>query len=81
MTISWNIIAHADFDLDKAIEDFNLIFNLYPDEDPYKLVTDVVKNNIYGTWSNEEIRPAIAIARGALLRAIGGIQMRMDLPI
>jgi hypothetical protein len=77
MKIEWTTTYQTNFDLEQAIEDYNLLTKYQYNVDPNKAIYDAVEANIYGVGEHQE---PIEIAAKALREALrDGIQMKMDL--
>lgn len=77
MKIEWTVTYQTNFDLEQAIEDYNLLTKYQYDVNHDKAIYDAVEANIYGVGEHQE---PIEIAAKALRKALcDGIQMKMDL--
>ena len=77
MKIEWTTTHQTNFDLEQAVEDYNLLTTYQYDIDHDKAIYDAVEANIYGVGEYQEpIEIAAEALRGALRN---GIQMKMDL--
>ena len=82
MKIEWTVTCQTDFDLEKAVEDYNLLTKYQYDIDPDKAIYDAVEANWACDWYIEEFSdtsPAIEQCAEALRKRLGGVQMQMDL--
>lgn len=77
MKIEWTVTYEANFDLEQAVEDYNLLTKYQYDVDHDKAIYDAVEANLYGVSEHQE---PIEIAAQVLREALrDGIQMRMEL--
>lgn len=80
MIIKWVNELHVNFDVDQAVEDFREIMRWDPDADPDSTVYDVVNDNFFIKGEEYlDISAGIELAANAVRKALGGIQMKMDL--
>ena len=81
MDIQFTVPYTAYFDLEQAIEDFHTDLFYKPKYDPDLAIYDAVEDNISYPVGIEELPPeVIEIAAKALRKAVGGVQLEMELP-
>lgn len=82
MKIEWTATHQTDFDLEQAVEDYNLLIEHPYNVNPDKAIYCAVEANWVCDWDIEEFgdtSPAIEQCAKALRKRIGGVQMQMDL--
>lgn len=80
MIIKWVNELHVNFDVDQAVEDFREITRWDPDADPDSTIYHVVNENFFIKGEEYlDISAGIELAANAVRKALGGIQMKMDL--
>ena len=80
MDIKFVVEYTAYFNLQWALSDFYNEFSLNPYQDIDKLIYDVVEDNIgWPMGIDETPNEVVETAANALRKAIGGIQLKMEL--
>ena len=84
MKVTWEVPFTAEFNIDEAEKDFNMILRLDPMVRINDAINDAVTNNfhIYGYgWDDADIdvTPGVQKCEKLLKARLGGVQMRMDI--